>query len=73
VTGVTVLTSRTPAEYSFTTAAVGGDYVYAVGGDPAVDAAGKALAPEPKPQIVRLPPVPPKRNIFDIDLDLPFD
>jgi hypothetical protein len=43
-----------------------------VGGAPATDPTGKALAAEPKPQIVRFPPVPPKRSIFDIDID-PFD
>jgi hypothetical protein len=55
VTAVTVLNSFTPREYYQTTAAVGGNHVYLVGGTPAVDAAGRPLATEPQPHIVRFP------------------
>ena len=52
---VTTINSRSPPEYSQTTAAVAGDQLYVVGGAPANDTAGAPLAKEPKPQIVRIP------------------
>jgi DNA-binding beta-propeller fold protein YncE len=52
---VVILNSRTPAEYNQTTLAVSDDSLYVVGGAPAVDAKGTPLAPEPRPQVVRIP------------------
>ncbi len=49
------LNARSPAEYSQTTAAVADGQLYVVAGTPAVDSAGKPLAKEPKPQILRIP------------------
>ncbi len=49
------LNARSPAEYSQTTAAVADRQLYVVAGMPAVDSAGKPLAKEPKPQILRIP------------------
>jgi sugar lactone lactonase YvrE len=54
VTGVSTLSSRSPAEYQQTTAVVAGDQLYVVASAPAVDTAGSPLAKEPKPQIVRI-------------------
>ena len=55
VKAVSTMNARSPAEYSQTTAAVGGDQLYVVGGAPAVDTAASPLAKEPKPQIVKIP------------------
>ena len=55
IEAVEVLNSRTPAEFTFTTVTIAGDQLYAVGGTPAADANGRALAAEPNPQIVRVP------------------
>jgi len=52
---VSTLSSRSPVEYSQTTAVVAGDQLYVVAGTPAVDTAGAPLAKEPKPQIVKIP------------------
>jgi sugar lactone lactonase YvrE len=55
VTRVSTMSSRSPAEYGQTTAAVAGDQLYVVAGSPAVDTTGSPLAKEPKPQILRIP------------------
>jgi hypothetical protein len=55
VTSVSAVIARTPAEYSYTTCAVGRGAVYLVGGNPAVSGAGAPLASEPSPHIWRIP------------------
>jgi hypothetical protein len=55
VASVGVLNARAPAEYSYTTCAVGGDAVYLVGGTPAPDPyGGPPLAPSPSPHLLRV-------------------
>lgn len=70
VTSVKVLNAHTPREYAFTTAAIGGDFLYVVGGMPATDPLGKPLASEAKPQIVRLRIVDEPSDFLGLSLDL---